>query len=372
MAVGRRKWVALPAPLGLERGGVLPDVRLAYESWGRLAPDASNAVLVLHGLTGDSHASGPAMPGHPTAGWWDALVGPGRAVDTDRWFVVAPNVLGGCQGSTGPASTTRHGHPWGSRFPALTIRDQVAAEAGLADALGIRTWAAVLGGSMGGMRALEWAVGRPDRVRTLGVLACSAAATADQIAWSVPQLHAIRSDPHWRGGDYYGAPAGRGPHRGLGNARRIAHITYRGGAELEERFGRRVEREGRRSIPGGGGGAPTPPIRRYAVESYLDHHAQKLVHRFDAGSYVVLTDAMNRHDIGRGRGGVDAALRRVRADAFVLGFSSDRLFPPYEQHRIARGLPRCAHFSVVESPTGHDGFLIEHEQVGAVLRQALR
>ncbi|MGW0535098.1 homoserine O-acetyltransferase family protein [Streptomyces sp. NPDC003032] len=336
MAVGRRKWVRLSAPLRLESGGVLPDVRLAYESWGTLAPDASNGVLVLHGLTGDSHASGSAMPGHPTAGWWEALIGPGRSLDTDRWFVVAPNVLGGCQGSTGPTSATRHGGPWGSRFPAVTIRDQVAAEAA--------------------------------------------------------------GDPHWRGGDYYEAPAGRGPHRGPyrgphpgprrgpDNARRIAHITYRGSAELEERFGRRLERggpaggrRGSQSAPASAGDAPALAAApasagdaRYAVESYLDHHAEKLVHRFDAGSYVVLTEAMNRHDIGRGRGGVDAALRRVRADAFVVGFSSDRLFPPYEQRRIARGLPRCADFSVIESPTGHDGFLLEHEQIGAVLRQALR
>ncbi|UQT61403.1 homoserine O-acetyltransferase [Streptomyces durmitorensis] len=382
MPVGRRKWADLPAPLELEGGGVLPDVRLAYETWGTLAPDASNAVLVLHGLTGDSHAGGPAMAGHPTAGWWEALIGPGRPLDTDRWFVVAPNVLGGCQGSTGPATTAWHGRPWGSRFPDVTIRDQVAAEAALADVLGIGTWAAVVGGSMGGMRALEWAVSRPDRLRTLGLLACPVAATADQIAWSVPQLHAIRSDPNWRGGDYHGAPVGGGPHRGLGNARRIAHITYRGGAELEERFGRRLERSApARGRPTAAATATATALTttaghagdaRYAVESYLDHHAEKLVHRFDAGSYVALTEAMNRHDIGRGRGGVEAALRRVRADGAVIAISSDRLFPAHEQRRIARGLPHCAHFSVIDSPAGHDGFLIEHEQVGAVLRQALR
>jgi homoserine O-acetyltransferase len=249
---GRRRWVSRDRQLRLEAGGALPGFRLAYETWGKLDPDGANAVLVEHALTGDSHAAGPAGPGHPSAGGWDGLIGPGRALDTDELFVVVPNVLGGCQGSTGPASPDPDGKPWGSRFPAVTVRDQVFAEEVLADELGIRRWAMVLGGSMGGMRALEWAVCLPDRVDSLLVLAAAAAASADQIAWAAPQLHAIRADPGWRGGDYYDAPPGTGPHLGLGVARRIAHVTYRSEAELAQRFGRR--RQG-------------PGDTRFAVES---------------------------------------------------------------------------------------------------------
>lgn len=347
-------------PLPLESGVRLPGVRLAYETWGQRAADSSNAVLVLHALTGDSHAAGPAGPGHPTPGWWDALVGPGRALDTDRWFVVAPNVLGGCQGSTGPSSPGPDGLPWGSRFPYLTVRDQVAAEAALADALGIGRWAAVVGGSMGGMRALEWAVSRPERTGSLLVLAAPAAASAEQIAWGSVQIGAIRSDPGWRGGDYHDAPPGGGPHRGLGQARRIAHITYRSEPELGSRFG----------------GAPQPgeePGRggRYQVESYLDHHADKLVHRFDAGSYVALTEAMNGHDIGRGRGGTARALRRAEMPALVVGVDSDRLYPPSQQEELAALLPGSDSLRLVNSPYGHDGFLIETGQVGSFVRELL-
>ncbi|OIJ63295.1 homoserine O-acetyltransferase [Streptomyces mangrovisoli] len=340
----------------MEAGGELPDVRLAFETWERPAPDGSNAVLVLHALTGDSHAAGPVEPGHPTPGWWDALIGPGRAIDTDRWFVVAPNVLGGCQGSTGPASARPGGRRWGGDFPFLTQRDQVAAEAGLADALGIGRWALVIGGSMGGMRALEWAVSRPERAGALLLLATTARASAEQIAWAGLQSHAIRSDPHWHGGHYH--DSGRGPHDGLGLARRLAHVTYRSEPELQTRFGR----------------APQPaedPWRggRYQVESYLDHHAVKLVRRFDAGSYVVLSEAMNSHDIGRGRGGVRAALGRVTARTLVAAVRSDRLYPPSQQAELAAGIAGADRLRVIESPYGHDGFLIESEQVGALVRE---
>lgn len=343
-------------PLPLEAGGELPGVRLAFETWGRPAPDRSNAVLVLHALTGDSHVAGPAEPGHPTPGWWDGLVGPGLALDTDRWFVVAPNVLGGCQGSTGPSSTCPDGRHWGGAFPALTQRDQVAAEADLADALGIDRWALVVGGSMGGMRAVEWAVSYPERTNALLLLATTAAAGAEQIAWAGIQLHAIRSDPHWRGGDYH--DTGRGPHAGLGLARRLAHVTYRSEPELQLRFGRTPQDT---EDPWNGG--------RYQVESYLDHHAAKLVRRFDAGSYVVLADAMNTHDIGRGRGGTRAALRRVTARTLVAGVSSDRLYPLTQQAELAAGIRTADHLRVIESPYGHDGFLIEVEQVAALVRE---
>ncbi|WP_079078557.1 homoserine O-acetyltransferase [Streptomyces sp. CdTB01] len=355
---GRRSWHVRETPLTLEAGGELPGVRLAFETWGQPAPDRSNAVLVLHALTGDSHVAGPAEPGHPTPGWWDGLVGPGLALDTDRWFVVAPNVLGGCQGSTGPSSPRPDGRHWGGAFPFVTQRDQVAAEAGLADALGIDRWALVIGGSMGGMRAVEWAVSYPERTDALLLLATTAAASAEQIAWADIQLHAIRGDPHWHGGDYHAK--GRGPHTGLGLARRIAHVTYRSEPELQVRFGRNPQHS---EDPWQDG--------RYEVASYLDHHAAKLVRRFDAGSYVVLSDAMNAHDIGRGRGGTRGALRRVTAKTLVAGVSSDRLYPLTQQAELAAGISTADEVRVIESPYGHDGFLIEVEQVGALVRELL-
>ncbi|WP_404867445.1 homoserine O-acetyltransferase [Kitasatospora griseola] len=357
---GRRRWFTLPGPLDLEAGGTLPGGRLAYETWGSLAPDGSNAVLVLHALTGDSHLAGPAGAGHPTAGWWDELVGPGRALDTDRWFVVAPNVLGGCQGSTGPASAAPDGRSWGGRFPFLTQRDQVAAEALLADALGMTRWALVAGGSMGGMRALEWAVTHPHRVGALLVLATTAAASAEQIAHASAQLHAIRTDPGWHGGNYHHLPPGGGPHHGLGLARRLAQITYRSESELATRFGR-TPQAGEHPWRGG----------RFAVESYLDHHASKLAHRFDAGSYVVLNEAMNAHDLGRGRGGTAAALRRVSAPALVAAVDSDRLYPPAQQAELAAHLPHADALRVISSRYGHDGFLLETEQVAPLLAELL-
>ncbi len=354
---GRRQFADV-GTLALEARGALPDVRVAYETWGTLSATRDNAVLVLHALTGDSHVSGPAGPGHPTAGWWDALIGPGRPLDTDTWFVVAPNVLGGCQGTTGPGSPAPDGRTWGSRFPFLTIRDQVAAEARLADVLGIDTWAGVVGGSMGGMRVLEWAVGHPDRVASAVVLASCAQATADQIAWCSPQLAAIRADPAWRGGDYGDGP---GPVAGLGVARRIAHVTYRSELELDTRFGRGAQ-PGENPLGAGG---------RYAVESYLDHHAEKLAQRFDARSYVCLTEAMSSHDVARGRGDLSKALGRITADLVVAAVDSDRLYPPRLSELIAAGAPTARPLHLVRSAYGHDGFLIETHQVGTVVRSVL-
>ncbi|NNM45347.1 homoserine O-acetyltransferase MetX [Knoellia koreensis] len=354
---GDRRFAALGA-VELERGGVVPDVTIAYETWGELNAAADNAILIEHALTGDSHVVGPAGPGHPTPGWWDGLIGPGRPIDTERWFVVAANVLGGCQGSTGPSSAAPDGRPWGSRFPFVTVRDQVRTEALLADELGIDRWRLVLGGSMGGMRVLEWAVGHPERVEAALVLASTAYATAEQIAWCQPQLLAIRSDPHFRGGDYYDAESG--PDTGLGIARRIAHVTYRSELELHTRFGRAAQGQ---EDPLGGHG-------RYAVESYLDHHAGKLAGRFDANSYVVLTEAMSSHDVGRGRGGVTAALAGVRADVTVVAVDSDRLYPPRLSAEVAEAVP-SGRLLTVTSEYGHDGFLIEVEQVGQIVREVL-
>jgi len=345
--------------LQLETGASLPGVSVAYETWGTLNAERDNAILVEHALTGDSHVCGPAGTGHPTPGWWDGLIGPGAPLDTDRWFVVASNVLGGCQGTTGPSSPAPDGRPWGSRFPFVTIRDQVVAEAALADRLEIPVWAAVLGGSMGGMRALEWAVTYPERVARCIVLACSAYASAEQIAWCQPQLLAIRHDANFFGGDYYGRP--QGPDLGLGLARRIAHVTYRSEPELDTRFGRRVQ----------GGEQPLGQGGRYAVESYLDHHADKLTGRFDANSYLVLTESMNSHDVGRGRGGVEAALERVTADLVVVAVDSDRLYPPRLSHEIAQATAASDPVHLIASDHGHDGFLLEIGQVGTILRETL-
>ena len=354
------------APLGAfhtENGERLPFARLAYETWGELNAAGDNAVLVLHALTGDSHVRGEAGPGHATDGWWQDIVGPGCAIDTDRWFVVAPNMLGGCQGSTGPASIGPDGREWGLRFPYVTVRDQVAAQALLADGLGIDRWAAVIGGSMGGMHALEWGVGLPDRVERLAVLAAPPTTTADQIALNSVQLEAIRIDPHFGGGDYYDAADGEGPHRGLALARRMALLNYRSPVELNLRF----QRSWQSGVsPLGGGG-------RFAVESYLDFHGNKFTRRFDANSYLTLVEAMNSHDVGRDRGGVEDALARVTARTLVVGIDSDRLFPVDGQERIFRGIRSTidAETVVLSSDFGHDGFLIETAAVGAHLRRLL-
>jgi homoserine O-acetyltransferase/O-succinyltransferase len=362
--VGDRRFVDI-GDLPLQLGGVLPGVRLAYETWGTLNADGSNAVLVEHALTGDTHVLGEAGPGHPTAGWWSSLVGPGKALDTDEHFVVAANVLGGCQGTTGPSSF-RPGTDlaWGSAFPRITVADQVAAEVRLADALGIDRFVAVLGGSMGGMRSLEWAAAQPSRVGSALVLATTAASSADQIGGQSAQLTAIVSDPQWAGGDYHGRPDGHGPHVGLGLARRLAHLTYRTAAELDVRFGRAAQ-FGEDPL------SPTEP-GRYAVQSYLDHHANKLVHRFDAGSYVVLTDALNTWDVGLGRGGTEAALAAVTVPLVVAAVDSDRLYPVADSQRIVEAAPAVVGgLRVVTSTSGHDGFLLEADQIAPLVAETL-
>jgi homoserine O-acetyltransferase/O-succinyltransferase len=357
---GRRQFASVTGgrPLELESGGHLESVTVAYETWGELNESASNAVLVLHALTGDSHVAGEAGPGHPTAGWWDGVVGPGLAIDTDRYFVVCPNVLGGCQGTTGPSSIAPDGAPYGSRFPVITIRDQVAVEVALADHLGIATWNAVVGGSMGGMRALEWAIGHPSRVERAVVLAVGAAGTADQIALCSLQVRAIRADPFFQGGDYYETKGG--PREGLSIARGIGQFSYRTWTEFETRFGRDPQDDHAVLERG-----------RYAIESYLHHQGDKLAARFDPNSYIVLSEAMNHHDVGRGRGGVTTALKGVRVPVTVAGITSDRLYPRELQEELARLIPLAGRMHPVSSPAGHDGFLLELEQVGEIITSAL-
>jgi len=363
--IGRRQFLSV-GDLTLESGVVLPDVTVAYETWGQLNEDHSNAVLLEHALTADSHVVGPIGPGHNAPGWWEGIVGPGLAIDTNKWFVISANVLGGCQGTTGPSTISPDGRPYGADFPQITIRDQVTTEVALADALGIERWAMVAGGSMGGMRALEWAVTEPERVERLVVIAAPAQTTGDHIAWAAPQLAAIRLDPAWRGGQYYDAPAGHGPHHGLGIARRIAHATYRSAHEFDTRFGHQSQGEGATLVAGA-----THERGRFAVESYLDHHADKISRRFDANSYIVLTESLLTQDVGRGRGGVRAALGQVIAKTLVVGVDTDRLYPIAQQERIASGIPGAAPMEVIRSPYGHDGFLIEIDQMGGLIRGLL-
>ncbi|MFZ3307672.1 MAG: homoserine O-acetyltransferase [Mycobacterium sp.] len=344
--------------LTLESGVVIDNVSIAVQRWGRLAPARDNVVVVLHALTGDSHITGPAGAGHPTPGWWDGIAEPGAPIDTNRWCAVATNVLGGCRGSTGPSSMASDGKPWGSRFPLISVRDQVESDVAALAALGITDVAAVLGGSMGGARALEWMISHPDRVGSGLLLAVGARATADQIGTQCTQIAAIKADPNWQGGDYHGT--GRNPDAGLEIARRFAHLTYRGEVELDTRFANDAQGE---QDPAAGG--------RYAVQSYLEHQGGKLVSRFDAGSYVVLTDSLSTHDVGRGRGGVGAALRGCPVPAVVGGITSDRLYPLRLQEELAEQLPGCAGLQVVDSIYGHDGFLVETEAVGELVRQTL-
>lgn len=352
----------------LELGGRFEQVTVAYETYGQLNQAGDNAVIICHALTGDAHVLGPAGEDQPTAGWWEDLVGPGKAIDTDEWFVVCSNVLGGCQGTTGPSSVAPDGQPYGSRFPRVTIRDQVAVQAWLAEYLGIERIALVVGGSMGGMQALEWCAMHGDRIDAAWIGASSAFATADQIGTQTTQIRAIMSDPQWHGGDYAAHDAH--PDAGLGLARRIAHLTYRTESELAIRFAR-DHNDGEDPLGTSDVAQAYGRDHRFAVQSYLDHHADKLARRFDAGSYVVLTDAMNTHDVGRDRGGVAAALSRVAVPIIVSGVDSDRLYPLRLQQQIVDSVPTAAPLRVIESPYGHDAFLLESEAVGNHIGQAV-
>jgi len=330
--------------LELESGEKLPDTKIAYQTWGKLNEAGDNAILVNHALTGWSDV--PA--------WWPSIVGPGLPLDTDKYFVICPNVIGGCQGSTGPSTIAPDGKYWGGRFPTVTIRDMVAAELALTNALGISHYVLAVGPSLGGMRSLEWAIQHPDRVNAICTIGSSAVATGDQIGAASIQIRAIKSDRHYNQGDYYEQEAG--PTEGMGIARRIAHLTYRTETEMDVRFGRELQGD---------------ETGRYAVESYLDHQAAKLAKRFDANTYIVLTEAMNSHDVGRDRGGVAEALSTVTVPVVVVSIDSDRLFPPRLQEEIVELTPTALPLVTISSPFGHDGFLIDVESVGAVLRDAL-
>jgi homoserine O-acetyltransferase len=359
--IGERRFATVFAdqPLKLECGEHFGPITLAYESWGELNHTRSNAILLLHGFTGDSHAAGSVGPGHGQVGWWDGLIGPGRPLDTNSFFVLCPNAFGGCHGSTGPGSLAPDGTPYGSRFPTITIRDLVATEIALAEQLGITTWHAVVGGSMGGMRALEWAIARPHAVNRLMVMATTAYATAEQIALHHAQIRAIALDPHFRGGDY-DQDGGQEPRLGLSLARSLAVLSYGYEREFAGLFHRRPEGDNNPLSHG-----------RYAIEAYLDEDGDWLAQRFDANSYIALTKAMSHHDVGRGRGGVEQALTQVKARTRIVSIRSDRLFPPRLQLEMAQALRCGVTFTTIDSNHGHDGFLHEHRQLAPVIREML-
>jgi len=350
--------------LPLQMGGSLATGTLAYETWGRLNSAGDNAILVTHALTGDAHAHDSGRPDDPRAAWWNPLIGPQRPFDTERYFVICSNILGGCYGSTGPSSldpTT--GHPYGLRFPLITIRDMVKAQRILLASLGVRQLAAVTGGSLGGQQALEWALLYPEMVRKVVVIAATGALTAQAIAFSEVERQAIMADPRWQAGAY---PPGQGPEAGLAIARMLAMITYQSEEAMEMRFARHPARHQQTHAPSGYhalGGA-------FDVESYLYHQGEALVRRFDANSYLYISRAMDLYDVGTGHPSREAALRRLRSQALFIGIRSDFLFPALRVRQLAEQVNQLggqARYIELDSPHGHDAFLKEWEQMAAAL-----
>ena len=367
---GKRKFLHFPAerPIALDNSKTLQDVTIAYETWGELNKDKSNAILLCHAWTGDSHAAGSAEEGTPTPGWWEGLVGPNCAIDTNKWFVVCTNSLGGCQGTTGPASNhPQDGKPYGSRFPVITVRDMVRAQVRVSDMLGIDVWHSVIGGSMGGMQVLEWAITFPHRLRTAIPIATCLQATAQQIAWGAIGRRAIRLDPKWQGGDYYDAAIGEGPWQGLAIARMIAQVTFRSDNVFTDRFGRELA-----DMDADYNGLGL--WDKFEVENYLDHHGDKLIRRFDANSYLIIGKAMDLHDVARGRGELRSAVARISAPVLSVGISSDILYPTYQQKQIRDMINEVGgscEYVEIESPHGHDAFLINLDQVGKPVAEFL-
>ena len=360
---GNRKFLDFQTdrPVALDSGKTLQQVTIAFESWGKLNADKSNAILLCHAWTGDSHAAGSAQDSQPAPGWWDGLVGSGCAIDTDKYFVVCTNSLGGCQGSTGPASANPlDGKPYGSRFPVITVRDMVRAQVRVSDMLGIEVWHSVIGGSMGGMQVLEWGITFPHRVRTLIPIATCLQATAQQIAWGAIGRRSIRLDPKWNGGDYYDAEVGQGPWQGLAIARMVAQVTFRSDNVFTDRFGRELA-----DMDADYNGLGL--WDKFEVENYLDHHGDKLIRRFDTNSYLIIGKAMDLHDVARGRGNLQTAISRISAPVLSVGISSDILYPTYQQKQIRELINQtggsCEYFEI-DSPHGHDAFLINLDQVG--------
>lgn len=357
------------APWRLESGGALSAVDVEYETYGELNRARDNAVLVLHALSGDAHVAGwdaeARRRGRPwrarKPGWWDAVVGPGKALDTRRFFVICSNVLGGCYGTTGPRSICPEtGRRYGLSFPRVTVGDWVRLQARLLDHLGIERLHGVVGGSLGGQQAIEWAMAFPNRVARCIVLAASPRLSAQGLAFNAVGRYAIMNDPRFAGGDY---ADGQGPDAGLAAARMLAHITYLSETGMHQKFGRRL-RNGRRSESGFG--------VEFEVESYLEYQGRTFVERFDADAYLYITRAMDYYDCAESWGGGDLAraCRRVRARMLVVSFSSDWLYPPAHCREFALELCRAGRpVSYVEVPStlGHDAFLVETEAVGRLI-----
>ena len=338
----------------------MEEATLAYETWGELDATGDNAVLVVHALTGDSHCSGGISEAYKRGGWWDEMIGPGRPIDTDEYFVVCSNVLGGCSGSTGPASIDPEtGRPYGMRFPIVTIRDIVRAQKRLLDDLGVQRLKAVIGGSIGGQQALEWAVEYPDFMEKAVPIAATGALGPQGLGMSELGRRAIMADPLWRGGDYYGEE--KGPETGLAIARMVGMLTYQSAPGQWERFGRRPASRPALYEEFGG---------RFEIESYLHYQGQDLAGRFDANSYLYLTRAMDLYDVGAGYASQAEAYERMKAEVLFVGISSDWLFPAAEvraaaeQARIAGAE---AYYEEIESLNGHDAFLKDWDELRAAV-----
>jgi homoserine O-acetyltransferase/O-succinyltransferase len=379
------QFLDLPQPLPLDCGRELHPIRIAYETYGTLSPARDNVILVCHALSGDAHAAGftttPAAEstrdgfraderdggGGRGLGWWDGMIGPGKAFDTDRFFVVSTNLLGGCRGTTGPSSTNpATGRPYGSDFPVITVADMVRAQRALLDVLGIARLAAVTGGSLGGMQALEWAVQYGDHVDTIIPIASTHALHPQGVAWNAIARNAITADPDWQGGHYHGT--GRAPTAGMGIARMVGHITYLSAMSLNQKFGRRLQfaDDIRYRL--------TEP--EFEIESYLRHQADTFVKRFDANTYLYMSRALSYFDLARQHGGgqLARALRNVSARTLLIAFSSDWLYPPEGSEELAAALRTAGkevELHVIEAPYGHDCFLLEEARQTPMIQQFL-
>ena len=353
--------LVLAAPLPLDSGQRLENVTVAYETYGELAADKSNAILVHHALTGDQHLASPhPITGKP--GWWNRMVGPGKPIDTDRFHVICANVIGSCMGSTGPASPAPlDGQPYGMRFPVITVRDMVRAQVALLDALGIGRLHAVVGGSMGGMQALSLAANFPERAARVLAIAASARHSAQNIAFHEVGRQAVMADPNWREGDYYGQ--GKGPEKGLAVARMAAHITYLSEAGLTDKFGRRLQDRDAKSF---GFDAD------FQVESYLRHQGIAFTDRFDANAYLYITRAMDYFDLAEEHGGRLAdAFVGTTARFCVVSFDTDWLYPTAESRAVVHALNAAAapvSFVELSAPFGHDSFLLEVPALDRVVK----
>ncbi len=350
-------------PLVLESGDELGPVELAYETYGEPNEDRSNAVLILHALSGDAHAAGYHHHKDRRTGWWDDMIGPGKPFDTNRFWIICSNIIGGCKGSTGPGATNpRTGEPYGTDFPIITIGDMVEAQKRLVDHLGIERLYAVAGGSMGGFQVIEWTLRFPEMVRSALAIATAARISAQGIAFNTVGRHAITSDPGWREGRYHGTP---GPVQGLAIARMVGHITYLSELSMDSKFGRRLQSADRFGYDF---------ASEFAVESYLMHQGKRFTERFDANSYLYITKAMDYFDIERSYGPLDRAFAAVRAKYLVISYSSDWLFPTDQSKHIVRALnanDKDVSFIEIDSPYGHDAFLLETDRLSRIVRSFL-